>query len=46
MATFKEVLFMKKSRFAESRIFSILKEGEAGIKTADICRRRAIAESA
>ena len=36
---------MKKSRFAESRIFSILKESEAGIKTADICRMHGIAES-
>ena len=36
---------MKKSRFTESRIFSILKESEAGIKTADICRMHGIAES-
>ena len=36
---------MKKSRFTESRIFSILKEGESGQKTADICRRHGIAES-
>ena len=40
MTTFKEALFMKRSRFAEPRIFSILKESENGIKTADICRRR------
>ena len=36
---------MKKSRFTESRIFSIIKEGETGIKTADICRRHGISGS-
>ena len=29
---------MKKPRFTESQIFSILKEGESGQKTANICR--------
>ena len=36
---------MKKSRFTGCRIFSILKEDETAIKTADICRRLAITES-
>lgn len=29
---------MKKSRFSESQIFSILKEAEAGIPVAEQCR--------
>ena len=30
---------MKKSRFIESQILSILKESDAGLKVSDICRK-------
>ena len=30
---------MKKSRYTESQIFQILKEAEAGIPVADLCRK-------
>lgn len=33
---------MKKSKYSESRIVGILKEGEAGIKVAEICRKHGI----
>jgi putative transposase len=33
-----------KQRFSESQILSILKEGESGIKVADICRKHGICE--
>lgn len=33
---------MKKSRFSEEQIVAILKEQEAGVKTADVCRRHGI----
>jgi len=33
---------MKRSRFSEEQIIGILREGEAGAKTADLCRRHAI----
>ena len=36
---------MKKSRFSESQILGILKEGEKGMKVADICRRHDISTS-
>lgn len=33
---------MKKSKFSESQIVAILKEGEAGLPVADVCRRHGI----
>ena len=33
---------MKKSRFTENQIFSILKEAEAGVPAADVCRKHGI----
>lgn len=33
---------MKKSRFAESQIVSILKQGESGFPVADLCREHGI----
>lgn len=35
---------MKRSRFTEEQIIGILKEQEAGQKTADVCRRHGISE--
>ena len=36
---------MKKSRFTESQICAILKEQDAGLKIADICRNHGISEA-
>lgn len=36
---------MKRKRFTEEQIIGILREQEAGAKTADICRRHGIAEA-
>jgi putative transposase len=36
---------MKKSRFTETKIVSILKKQEAGIPTADICREHGISQA-
>ncbi len=36
---------MKKTRFTETKIVSILKKQEAGIKTADICLEYGISEA-
>jgi putative transposase len=36
---------MKRSRFTEEQIIAILKEQEAGAKTAEVCRRHGISEA-
>ena len=36
---------MKKSRFSEHQIVQILKQADAGVKTADICRQYGISET-
>ena len=36
---------MKRSKFSEERIVAILREQEAGAKTADLCRRHAISSA-
>jgi len=33
---------MKRSRFSEEQVIAILKEQEAGMATADVCRRHGI----
>lgn len=35
---------MKRSRFSEEQIIAILKEQEAGFKTADLCRKHGISD--
>ena len=36
---------MKKGRFSENQILEIIKEGEAGVVVADICRKHGIGQS-
>ncbi len=36
---------MKRSRFMEEQVIGILREREAGMKTADVCRKRRISEA-
>ena len=36
---------MKRSRFSEEQIIAILREQEAGQKTADVCRRHGISDA-
>ena len=35
---------MKRSRYTDEQIVGILKQGEAGMKTADLCRQHGITE--
>ena len=35
---------MKRSRFSEEQVIAILREHEAGLKTADLCRKHGISE--
>jgi len=41
----KEGLIMKRARFTEEQIIGVLKEGEAGAKTADLARKHGISEA-
>lgn len=36
---------MKRTRFTEEQIVAILKQGEAGLKTAELCRQNGISEA-
>lgn len=36
---------MKRKRFTEEQIIGVLKEAEAGVKTADLARRRGVSEA-
>ncbi|MBG6148697.1 putative transposase [Labrenzia sp. EL_142] len=36
---------MKRSRFTEEQIIGMLREQEAGMKTADVCRKHGISEA-
>lgn len=36
---------MKRSRFSEEQIIAILKEHEAGMSTADVCRRHGVSSA-
>jgi putative transposase len=36
---------MKRSKFTEEQVIAILREQEAGVKTADVCRRHGISSA-
>jgi putative transposase len=36
---------MKKSRFTESQIVAVLKEGEAGMPVAELCRKHGVSNA-
>ncbi len=36
---------MKRSRFSDEQIIAIVKEQEAGVKTADVCRKHGISDA-
>ncbi|QFT29474.1 Transposase [Labrenzia sp. THAF82] len=36
---------MKKSRFTESQILALLKQGESGVPVADLCREHGISNA-
>ena len=36
---------MKRSRFTEERIIAVLREQEAGVPTAEVCRRHGVSEA-
>jgi putative transposase len=45
LADFSQETQMKKSRFTETQILSILKEADAGLKVSDICRKHGISDA-